>query len=88
LKKREIAFLLFAIFTASIFGAVIGDVISDALPEGGAKTLFGRHIQVGFDATKVDLYALSFTVGFLVRINFMSVLLVVFVLVYFRWWYI
>ena len=88
MKRRELAFLFFSIFVAAIFGAVTGDVVSGVLPDGAAKTLLGKHIEVGFDATKVDLYALSFTVGFLVRINFMSILLVIFVLVYFRWWYI
>ena len=87
MKKREITFLIVSIIIATVFGALMGDIISGFLPEGTAKMLFGKHIQIGFDATKVDFYALSFTVGIMFRINFMSILLVTVVLIYFRWWY-
>ena len=89
MKRREITFLIFSILTAAIFGGLIGDIVSGYLPDGStAKLLFGKTVSVGFDATKVDVFALSFTVGFTFRVNFMSVLFVIFVLIYFRWWYI
>lgn len=88
MKRREITFLIFSIVVAAIVGGLIGDIIGTFLPEGTAKLLFGKHIDVGFDATKVDIYALSFTIGLMLRVNFMSVLFIVLVLIYFRWWYI
>jgi hypothetical protein len=88
MKSREITFLIVSIVTAAVFGGLIGNVISGFLPEGSAKLIFGKTVEVGFDATKVDFFALSFTVGFMFRVNFMSVLFVIFVLIYFRWWYI
>jgi len=88
MKRREITFLIFSILAATIFGGLIGDIISGYLPDGTAKLLFGKTVPVGFDATNVDVFALSFTVGFTFRVNFMSVLFVIFVLIYFRWWYI
>jgi len=81
-KRREISFLVFSIIAAAVFGGLIGDIVSGFLPDGTAKLLLGKQIEIGFDATRIDLYALSFTV------NFMSVLLVILVLIYFRWWYI
>jgi len=87
-KRREISFLVFSIIAATVFGGLIGDITSSFLPDGTAKLLLGKQIEIGFDATRVDLYALSFTVGLLFRVNFMSVLLVILVVVYFRWWYI
>jgi hypothetical protein len=73
---------------ASVFGALMGDIVAGVLPEGSAKLLFGKNVEIGFDATKVDVFALSFTAGFMLRVNFMSILLVILVLIYFRWWYI
>jgi len=87
-KKREITFLIVSITAAAIFGGLIGDIISGYLPDGTAKLLFGKRIEVGLDATKIDFFALSLTVGFMFRVNFMSILFVTFVLIYFRWWYI
>jgi hypothetical protein len=89
MKRREITFLIFSILVAAIFGGLIGDIVSGYLPDGStAKLLFGTTKPVGFEATKFDVFALSFTVVFIFRVNFMSLLFVIFVLIYFRWWYI
>jgi hypothetical protein len=83
-----VSFLVFAIFVATIFGGLIGDIISGYLPDGTAKMLFSKQVEVGMESTRVDLYALSFTLGFLFRVNFVSVVFVILVLIYFRWWYV
>ena len=88
LKRRELTFLIVSIIMASVFGALVGDIIAGFLPEGTAKLLFSKNVEIGFDATKVEFFALSFTAGLMMRINFMSVLFVLLVLIYFRWWYI
>jgi hypothetical protein len=87
LKQREVTFLIIALLLAAIIGGLIGDVIGTFLPPGAAKTLFTRALVVGFDTVKVDFYAISFTIGLTFKINFMSVLVVLLVIVYFRWWY-
>ncbi len=88
MKRRELTFLIVSIILASVFGGLTGDIISGFLPEGSAKELFGENIEIGFDATKVEFFALSFTAGLMLRVNFMSILFVLMVLIYFRWWYI
>ena len=88
MKRREMTFLIVSVIMAAVFGGLLGDIISGFLPEGTAKLLFSKNIEIGFDATKVDFYALSFTVGLMFRVNFVSILFVVLVLIYFRWWYI
>lgn len=81
---------------AAVAGALIGDIVGSFLPEGTIKTLFERNIEIGVGRTigleqteplSVNLYALSFILGFTVRINFVSVLFVLLLLIYFRWWY-
>ena len=86
-KKREVVFIVTALILGAVVGGVIGDIIGTYLPPGAAKTLFSKSIQIGLDATRIDLYAISLTFGLMVRINFVSVLTVILVIVYFRWWY-
>lgn len=87
MKKREVIFIVTALILGAVFGGLIGDVIGDFLPEGAAKTLFSKSIEIGLDTTRIELYAITFTFGLMFKINFLSVLTVIFIIVYFRWWY-
>ena len=87
MKRRELTFIITALILGAVMGGLIGDIIGTYLPPGAAKTVFTKSVEIGFDTTKVDLYALSFTFGLTFKINFMSVLVVLLVIVYFRWWY-
>ena len=81
---------------AAVAGALVGDIVGSFLPDGTIKTLFEKNIEIGVGRTigmqqveplSVNLYALTFVLGFMVRINFVSVLFVLLLLIYFRWWY-
>jgi len=88
LKGRELTFIIVALLLGAILGGFIGELIGTFLPEGAAKTLFTKSVSIGFETTRVQLYSLYFTVGLMFKINFMSVLVVLLVIIYFRWWYI
>ena len=88
MKGRELTFIIVALLLGAIVGGFLGDLIGSVLPPGAAKTLFSKSIQIGFETTRVELYSISFTVGIMFKINFMSVLTVLLVIIYFRWWYI
>jgi hypothetical protein len=85
-NRREIVFLV-ALLLAAVIGGLFGDIIGTYLPDGAAKTLFTKSIEVGFSPTQVQFYAISFTIGLMFKINFVSALFVILVVVYFRWWY-
>ena len=87
MKKRELTFIIIALILGAVMGGLIGDIIGTYLPPGAAKTVFTKSIEIGINTTKVDFYAISFTFGLTFRINFVSVLVVLLVIVYFRWWY-
>ncbi len=87
MKRRELTFIIVALILGAVIGGLIGDVIGTFLPAGAAKTVFTKSIEIGFNTVKVDLYAVSFAFGMLLRINFMSMLVVLLVIIYFRWWY-
>ena len=76
-----------ALILGAVIGGLIGDIIGTFLAPGAAKTLFTKSVEIGFDTIKVDFYAISFTIGLTLKINFMSVLVILLVIVYFRWWY-
>ena len=87
MKKRELTFLITALILAAVLGGLVGDIIGTFLPPGAAKTVFTKSVQIGLAPTQVDFLAISFTFGLKFKINFMSVLVVLLVIVYFRWWY-
>ena len=88
MKKRELTFIIVALVLGAVLGGLVGDIIGTFLPAGAAKTVFTKSIVIGFDTVKVDFYAISFTFGLKLKINFMSMLVVLLVIIYFRWWYI
>ncbi len=87
MKRREVIFIVTALILGAVIGGLVGDIIGTYLPPGAAKTLFSKSLEIGLDTTRIDFYAISFTFGLMVKINFVSVLTVILVIVYFRWWY-
>jgi len=87
MKKRELTFIVVALVLGAVIGGLLGDIIGTFLPAGAAKTVFSKSIQIGLDTTRIDFYSISLTFGLMFKINFMSVLAVLLVIVYFRWWY-
>lgn len=88
MKKREVIFLTVALILGAVIGGLLGELIGSFLPEGAVKILFTESIDIGFRTFTAEFYALTFTLGLMIKINFVSVLLIIFVIVYFRWWYI
>lgn len=88
MKKRELTFIIVGLLLGAILGGFIGEMVGSYLPPGGAKTLFTKSVEIGFETTRVELYSISFTIGLMFKINFMSVLGVLLVILYFRYWYI
>jgi len=87
LKGREITFLIIALVLGAVVGGLVGEIIGSFLPEGAVKTLFEKSLDIGFKPTTVELYTICFTIGLLVKINFVSILFIILVVIYFRWWF-
>ncbi len=87
MRKPQAWALIVALVLGAILGGLLGEIVGSFLPEGAAKTLFVRSLDVGFEPTTLHLYALTFTIGFMVKLNFVSLLMVILVVIYFRWWY-
>jgi large-conductance mechanosensitive channel len=87
MKRREVIFLTVALVLGAVVGGLLGELIGSFLPEGAVKTLFMESIDIGIKPFSVEAYALSLTFGLMVKINFVSILMIIFVIIYFRWWY-
>ncbi len=88
MKKRELTFIIVALVLAAVIGGFVGELIGSFLPPGAAKTLFSKSVTIGMDTMRFELYSIAFTIGLTFKINFMSALAVLIVIIYFRWWYI
>lgn len=88
MKKNEITFLIVALILAAVVGGIVGEIVGSFLPQSHVKTLFTQHYQkIGFEPATFNLYAISFTFGLRFTINFVSILFIILVIIYFRWWY-
>ncbi len=87
MKKSEIASIVIALLLAAVIGGLVGNLIGRFLPEGAVKTLFMIDKTIGFGPLTVDFFSVSFTLGLWLRINFVSILMIILVIIYFRWWY-
>jgi len=98
MKNRELTFLIVALISASVLGGFLGELIGEYLPDGAVKTLFKSSLEIGIgnrgvkfdqiqEPVNINLYSISLAFGLLIKINFVSVLAVIFVIIYFKWWY-
>jgi len=86
-RRSEIGYVVAGILVAGVVGGLIGEIIGSFLPEGTARLLFLKSITIGFEPTTLYFYSITFTAGLVLKFNFVSILMMVFVLAYFRWWY-
>jgi hypothetical protein len=78
--KRRIGLVALVFFLGVIVGSVVGEVIGLILPEGNViRELFlsGKMLKVG--PLNLDLIVFTFTLGFSLKVNLISVLGIVIV---------
>jgi len=87
LRNGRITFMIVALVLAAVVGGVLGDIVGTFLPQGAVKILFEESYRIGLETFTVQLYAVSFTLGLMFEINFVSILMIILVIAYFKWWY-
>jgi hypothetical protein len=99
MKDKELTFLIVSLVLATVLGGFLGQLIGDYLPDGAVKTLFQKNLEIGIgkrgitvneiqEPIYINLYSISLAFGLLIKLNFVSVLMVILVIIYFKWWYI
>jgi hypothetical protein len=79
--------MIVTLVLAAVMGGLIGDIVGSFLPEGAVKTLFEKSIEIGLRPVTLELYAVSLTFGLMFEINFVSILMIILVIAYFKWWH-
>jgi len=98
LRDKEIRFVIFSLVMAAIVGGFIGELIGSYLPDGAVKTLFVKSLDIGIgqrgisvneiqEPIYINLFSVSLAFGLLIKINFVSLLMIILVIIYFKWWY-
>jgi hypothetical protein len=98
LRDKEIKFIIVSLIMAAIVGGFLGQLIGEYLPEGAAKTLFVKSMDIGIgqrgvsvndiqEPIYINLYSISLAFGLIIKINFVSLLMIILVIIYFKWWY-
>jgi hypothetical protein len=73
--KRRIGMIALVFFLGVVLGSVVGEVIGLLLPDGNViRELFvsGKEFRVG--PAHLDMIVFTFTVGFTLKVNLVSVL--------------
>nr|MBI3613589.1 DUF4321 domain-containing protein [Nitrospirota bacterium] len=73
MKKSPWVLLLF-ILLGGLLGGLLGEVLRVIAPQGMIQTLFSKAPHIGIPTLTVDLFLLTFTVGFTVKINLLTIL--------------
>lgn len=82
---RRITLTLFIIIIGGIVFGVIGEFIGYLIPDGTIKTVFLKYIWVGFSPVTINLHLVSFTIGFHIKFNLISVLGIIFLSYILKW---
>ena len=73
--KKSGRYLLLFIFIGGLLGSVLGEILQIVSPQGVVQSIFGEALSLGLDPpVAMNLVLFKFTLGFLVKINLLSVL--------------
>ena len=87
-RRRPFAVVALVLFLGIVVGTVTGEVIGLLLPEGKViRDVFVNSTDFHVGPVHLDLVVFSFTLGFSLRVNLMSVVGVFVVSVLLRWYW-
>lgn len=87
-RRRPLALVALILFLGIVVGTVVGEVIGIMLPEGKViRDVFVSSTDFHVGPVHIDLVVFSFTLGFSLRVNLMSVIGVVLVSMLLRWYW-
>ena len=87
-RRRALAVVTLILFLGIVVGTVVGEVIGIMLPEGKViRDVFVNATDFHVGPLHIDLIVFSFTFGFSLRVNLMSVVGVFVVSILLRWYW-
>jgi hypothetical protein len=87
-RRRRLALVALILFLGIVVGTVTGEVIGLMLPEGKViRDVFVNATELHVGPMHIDLVVFSFTLGFSLRVNLMSVVGIFIVSLLLRWYW-
>lgn len=87
-RRRRVALVALILFLGIVIGTVVGEVIGLMLPEGKViRDVFVNATDFHVGPMHIDLVVFSFTFGFSLRVNLMSVVGIFIVSLLLRWYW-
>jgi hypothetical protein len=87
-RRRRLAVVALILFLGIVVGTVTGEVIGLMLPEGKViRDVFVNATELHVGPMHIDLVVFSFTLGFSLRVNLMSVVGIFIVSLLLRWYW-
>jgi len=87
-RRRQLGIIALILFLGIVVGTVIGEVIGVILPEGKViRDVFVNSTDFHIGPLHLDLVVFSFTFGFSLTVNLMSVVGVFIVSILLRWYW-
>lgn len=85
--RRKFAVVFLIIVLGAMLGSAFGQIIGKVLPKGPVKSFFLTSVPVGFRTVHMDLAVFTFDIGFMLRLNIISLVGVVLLAYLLRWVY-
>jgi hypothetical protein len=85
MRKKSLAWFLVIILLGALIGSTLGEVLALVLPEGVVKEFFLRSAQFSVGPATLNLVIITFTLGFGIKLNVISVLGIGFAAYLLRW---
>jgi len=87
-RRRRVALVALILFLGIVIGTVVGEVVGLMLPEGKViRDVFVNATDFHVGPMHIDLVVFSFTFGFSLRVNLMSVVGIFIVSLLLRWYW-
>lgn len=74
MRKKSIGWILVIILLGALIGTALGEVLALILPQGVVKDFFLRSAEFSVGPATLNLVILTFTLGFSIKMNVISVI--------------
>ncbi|MBN1755350.1 DUF4321 domain-containing protein [bacterium] len=85
---NKLGILILAIFVGLLIGGLVGELLAYILPTSVVRTFFMKSVDFGLDPVVLNLIVIKLTFGISLKFNFISLVLVILTVYYFKWWFI
>jgi hypothetical protein len=69
MKRSGLGFFVLVLLVGAVVGSLAGEILGQLVPNGPLHAFFTRGVNVGIPSFSVDLPAITFSLGLMLRVN-------------------